>query len=649
MPHPSHKSASVRSVLRAAALSAPVVLLLAAVAALALAYLGHWPALLTLFLAGSAGSFACALRLSRAVEANRALRQEIFWHARRLESAIGELEAEIIEHENSERALESLNASLAGILDAASRVAIVATDQNGLVTTFNRGAEEILGYRPEDVIGRLTPEAFILPSDLEAYAEEISPRFTGPVRGLDALVAIARRGGSETREWGMLRSDGTGIIAQMTVSSVRGNADEPLGFLAVAVDITKRKKAEQALAKSEARLKGLVETAVDGIVTVDSRGIIGSVNRAATEMFGYTAWELVGRNVSILMPEPFRSRHDRFIERYLGTGQARVIGQGGRELNGLRKDGGEFPLELALSELKIGGEVLFTGIMRDITQRKKAEQALVWANAMLADRQMRLDADLKAAAEIQRNLLPKANPAPDRLDVDWRFQPSASIGGDIFSLVCLDQDHVAVYMLDVSGHGVPSALVALLVTQELQAGRGILVRASRRGEAFVPMPPAEVLKALDKVFPLERFDKYLTMFYMVVNCRTGLARYSCAGHPPPLLARARGGMEALDEGGPVIGLGQDMSFDEGEIALEPGDTVLVYTDGCTESSAPDGEVFGEAGLRQAFFESRGEPVGGILENIWSGIQSFAKGAEQKDDISLLCFRIKGHENNGGGA
>lgn len=127
-----------------------------------------------------------------------------------------------------------------------------------------------------------------------------------------------------------------------------------------------------ALASEAARAKAVLDTAAEGIVTIDRHGNVESFNRAAERMFGYAAGEVVGQNVRMLMPEPHRSAHDGYIGRYLRTGEARAIGQI-RELTARRKDGSEFPVELNLTEIRVGGERLFTGILRDISERKQAQ------------------------------------------------------------------------------------------------------------------------------------------------------------------------------------------------------------------------------------------------------------------------------------
>ncbi|NML27345.1 PAS domain S-box protein [Zoogloea dura] len=131
----------------------------------------------------------------------------------------------------------------------------------------------------------------------------------------------------------------------------------------------------QRLVQNEARTRTIVETAVDGIITIDSKGIIRAFNSAAETIFGWQAGEVIGRNIKLLMPEPERSQHDGYLRNYLHTGVARIIGSG-REVTGLRKDGTTFPLRLALGKATLPDETLFVGFVTDISERRQMEEAL---------------------------------------------------------------------------------------------------------------------------------------------------------------------------------------------------------------------------------------------------------------------------------
>ncbi len=138
----------------------------------------------------------------------------------------------------------------------------------------------------------------------------------------------------------------------------------------------RRETGEHSVHETAERLRAILETAVEGIITIDERGRMESVNPAAERIFGYKASELLGRNVSLLMPSPDRERHDSYLANYLRTGHAKIIGIG-REVVGMRKDGTTFPLDLAVSEVRLPERRLFTGFVRDITERKRLEQEIL--------------------------------------------------------------------------------------------------------------------------------------------------------------------------------------------------------------------------------------------------------------------------------
>ncbi len=136
-------------------------------------------------------------------------------------------------------------------------------------------------------------------------------------------------------------------------------------------------RSETAFLRSESRLRSIIGHAPDGLISINSRGIIESVNPVCERIFGYTADEMLGRNISMLMPEPYRSDHDRYLERYLDGGKSRIIDTVGREVSGQRKDGSVFPMDLSVSTFHLADGQHFSGIIRDITARKEAQIELM--------------------------------------------------------------------------------------------------------------------------------------------------------------------------------------------------------------------------------------------------------------------------------
>jgi two-component system sensor kinase FixL len=132
---------------------------------------------------------------------------------------------------------------------------------------------------------------------------------------------------------------------------------------------------ENIIKDSESRLKAIIDTAVDGIITIDSQGTIETLNPAAARLFGYEEEELIGKNIKILMPEPDKSNHDKYIENYHRTGEGQIIGKG-RDVIGKKKDGSTFPFLLSISEVQLSGRKIFTGIIHDISELEKMKDAL---------------------------------------------------------------------------------------------------------------------------------------------------------------------------------------------------------------------------------------------------------------------------------
>jgi sigma-B regulation protein RsbU (phosphoserine phosphatase) len=281
------------------------------------------------------------------------------------------------------------------------------------------------------------------------------------------------------------------------------------------------------------------------------------------------------------------------------------------------------------------GEVLAR--VRSQLKIQRLTSAVLRANRDLREKQARLDEDLKAAGAIQRSLIPDRPPASANVDLAWRFVPCGRVGGDLFTFVPLGPDTLGVFVIDVSGHGVPAAMVTVSLSQFLSPQAGHLVETV--DGAVRPAAPGEVLRRLEAEYPLERFDKYFTIAYAVIDHRTGRFRYSLGGHPQPIVLRTDGTLEMLEAGGPLIGLGMGMPFDEAEVQLGPGDRVFLYTDGLVELAAPDGTAFGEDRLLQAVHRMRRVPLDDACQRLLELALQFGDGSEPPDDITLLAVEL----------
>jgi two-component system sensor kinase FixL len=250
---------------------------------------------------------------------------------------------------------------LALLIDGAAGLAIYMLDPEGRVTIWNSGAERLTGWPEAEAVGRHT--ASFYPPDAVAAGKP-----------LEDLTRAAGEGRIEEEGW-RLRRDGAEFLAAVSITALFGDAGRLRGFATVVSDITQRRAAEDALRMRESHLSSILSTVPDAMIVIDEAGLILSFSAAAERLFGYGEADVAGRNVSMLMPSPDRDRHDGYIERYLRTGEKRIIGTG-RVVFAQRRDGTTFPMELSIGEASGGTQRLFTGFIRDLTERLKTEERL---------------------------------------------------------------------------------------------------------------------------------------------------------------------------------------------------------------------------------------------------------------------------------
>jgi PAS domain S-box-containing protein len=250
---------------------------------------------------------------------------------------------------------------LRSILESAVE-GIIVIDAKGLVQAFNPAAERLFGYAADELLGQNVK--LLMPSPDHEQHDAYLHNYIAT--GQAKIIGKGRRVRGQ-------RKDGTTFPLHLSVGemSLRGAR----AFTGILHDLTEREVVETALRKSEERLRSIVESAVDGIIVIDERAIVHSFNPAAERLFGYSADEVIGRNVKMLMPNPDRDRHDTYVSSYIATKRRKIIGIG-REVRGRRKDGTTFPLHLSVGEMKIENQTLFTGILQDLTYRVDLEQRL---------------------------------------------------------------------------------------------------------------------------------------------------------------------------------------------------------------------------------------------------------------------------------
>jgi diguanylate cyclase (GGDEF)-like protein/PAS domain S-box-containing protein len=303
-----------------------------------------------------------------------------------------------------------------------SALDLICVCENGEITFINAAGAEILHEKePEKLIGRklkslLHPEYHpILEDGLQGFAKELEN-----LSGTGSSMPVK-----------FVRVDGNTIDVEVAVMSFGAPGED--AYMIEARDITQRLRSTESLRERENRLNGILNTVADAIITIDEKGIIQSFNPAAENIFGYKARETIGENVKMLVPEPHRSKHDRYLSNYKKTGKGKIIGQTNREEMGQRKDGSLFPMELSVTELRLGHLRIYTGIIKDITVRKNAEENLRLAHDQLEIRveertselteeigvRRKAEERLRLAAEVIANLTEAV------VIVDKRFRTTA--------------------------------------------------------------------------------------------------------------------------------------------------------------------------------------------------------------------------------
>jgi PAS domain S-box-containing protein len=246
---------------------------------------------------------------------------------------------------------------LAAIVES-SDDAIIGKTLDGQITSWNPGAERIYGYSAAEMIGRSIE--VIVPEDRRVELWSIYERLR---RGEHVppfeTVRVTRAG----RQIGIA----------LTISPIMGVDGSVVGASSIGRDITQRQQVEAALRDREARFRAVIDTAADGIIIIDTKGTIQIFNPAAERIFGYRPDEVIGRKIEILMPPAHAKRHGQYLERACRASEREAL-MVGREVEGLRKDGGKLLLELSIGEARQGGTRVFVGIVRDISERKRADR-----------------------------------------------------------------------------------------------------------------------------------------------------------------------------------------------------------------------------------------------------------------------------------
>jgi PAS domain S-box-containing protein len=286
-----------------------------------------------------------------------------FWVFGAAGSTVGWLSLKLHAVHAASRSAADVAAARAERLDAILNMTadgVIVIDARGRIEAFNPGAQQLFGYPESEVLGRNV--SLLMPSPHHEEHDGYIERYltTGEARIIGAGREVTAR-----------RRDGSVFPMHLSVGEMRIGGERK--FTGLLRDLTRRVHLEDELGASEARWRAVVESAVDGIIVIDAHGRVEMFNPAAERLFGYSADEVLGHNVDMLMPSPYREEHDSYLSRYLATGRAKIIGSG-REVQGRRKDGSVFPLHLSVGQITDHGARRFTGILHDLSNRVRLEE-----------------------------------------------------------------------------------------------------------------------------------------------------------------------------------------------------------------------------------------------------------------------------------
>ena len=316
------------------------------------------------------------------------------------------------------------------------------------------------------------------------------------------------------------------------------------------------------------------------------------------------------------------------------------------ELLNYHKDGTPFWNRLSITPvLDEGGRVThFIGLQSDISARRKAEEALRSANRQLHHANRRMAQNLEMASRIQRAFLPRHDTEIDGVTFAWQLRPCDELAGDTINFAPLDDRHVEVYSIDVSGHGVAAALLSVTLNHLLSPEGGRLVLADPDHEVAAGtgiMAPTAVAETLNRQFPFDPDrNQFFTIAYGVYDVRDRQFRFVSAGHPPPILVPRSGEPRYEQAQGTPIGVDPDAVYRENVLQLTAGDRVYLYSDGLIDVLDHREEPYDVERLARTLAGLRHETLSASLNAALEDVERWGRNRPLADDVSILAFEAR---------
>ncbi len=276
---------------------------------------------------------------------------------------------------------------------------------------------------------------------------------------------------------------------------------------------------------------------------------------------------------------------------------------------------------------------------------QRLERSLSRRNQALEAANRKMRTDLEAAARVQQALLPVELPVEDGYQFGWIYRPCDELGGDGLNVFKIDDRHIGLYVLDVCGHGIPSALLAVTVSRGLLPSRdrsSLVIQIGEDGESLTITSPAEVARRLNRLYPMDSKARlYLTFLYGILNTETGVFRFVSAGNPGPIVSRQGEPTQAHDVPAVPIGLLEDSEYEDTTLQLQTGDRLFLHSDGLVEERNPDGHEYSRERLMTAITESGSTPLEESLQSFVNAVIAWGGSEHLKDDASIVALEVLG--------
>ncbi|MDH3494610.1 MAG: SpoIIE family protein phosphatase [Acidobacteriota bacterium] len=385
-----------------------------------------------------------------------------------------------------------------------------------------------------------------------------------------------------------------------------------------------------------------LDVAAEGITIADMRlpdQPLIYINEGFERLTGYSAKSMFGKNCRFLQGADTDQDTVRQISEALANGTECTV-----EILNQTKDGRPFWNRLSLTPVtdSLGEVTHFIGVQSDITKRKNAETALREANQKLERANRHMKRNLDAAAKIQRSLLPDSAPVSDDVMFSWVFQPCDELAGDTLNVFPLDEKRFAVYMIDVSGHGVSASLLS--VTLSHWFSRHFQISGNSGGEPQTDSisfsSPLAVAEELNRQFQMDAENaQYFTMCFGVIDVDAGEFRYVAAGCPPVIVAGKEGNSDIRVVEGFPVGIVDQPEYSENVIKLDSGDRVFLYTDGVTEAEDRNDNPYGTELMAQNILKNGDRELEDCLGAVMESVTAWRGDRSLDDDVSILAFEL----------